>query len=129
MVKKNYDDMLSCFHLIPNVTDRQTDGQTDGQNCYINIALTRTSAIYLFKLMSFIINIIKFIINILCDSVLLMDLLQSSTRVFVRSVTPEHIVSYVIMKTKKNTMVIVDLRTVQQLHFCSVIRSHLLIRL
>jgi len=93
--------MLSCFHLIPNVTDRQTDGQTDGQNCYINIALTRTSAIYLFKLMSFIINIIKFIINILCDSVLLMDLLQSSTRVFVRSVTPEHIVSYVIMKTKK----------------------------
>ena len=38
---KNYDDMLSRFHLIParhGQTDRQTDGRTDGQNCYINIA-------------------------------------------------------------------------------------------
>jgi len=34
---KNYDDMLSRFHLIPErhwQTDRQTDGRTDGQNCY-----------------------------------------------------------------------------------------------
>ena len=37
--KKNYDDMLSRFHLVyRNVTDRQTDGQTDRQICYINIA-------------------------------------------------------------------------------------------
>ena len=34
---KNYDDMLSRFHLIP---DRygQTDRQIDGHICYINIA-------------------------------------------------------------------------------------------
>jgi len=41
MVEKNYDNMLSRFHQIPERhgrTDRQTDGQTDGQNCYINIA-------------------------------------------------------------------------------------------
>jgi len=41
MVKKNYVDMLSRFHLIPErhgQTVRQTDGQTDRQNCYINIA-------------------------------------------------------------------------------------------
>ena len=31
--KKNYDDMLSRFHLIP-----ERNGQTDGQICYINIA-------------------------------------------------------------------------------------------
>ena len=39
--EKNYDDMLSRFHLIPERygrTDRQTDGQTDGQICYINTA-------------------------------------------------------------------------------------------
>jgi len=36
MVKK-YDDMFSCFHLIPERYG-QTDGQTDGQICYINIA-------------------------------------------------------------------------------------------
>ena len=39
--KKNYDDMLSRFHLIPERygrTDGQTDGRTDGQICYINIA-------------------------------------------------------------------------------------------
>ena len=34
MVKKNYHNMLSRFHPIPELTDRQTDGQ----NCYINIA-------------------------------------------------------------------------------------------
>ena len=33
MVKKNYDDMLSRFHPIP-----ERNGQTDGQICYINIA-------------------------------------------------------------------------------------------
>ena len=31
--KKNCDDMLSRFHLIP-----ERNGQTDGQICYINIA-------------------------------------------------------------------------------------------
>ena len=35
--EKNYDDMLSRFHLIPEGTLR-TDGQTDRQICYINIA-------------------------------------------------------------------------------------------
>ena len=35
--EKNYDDMLSCFHLIRSVTGGQTDGRTDGF-CYINIA-------------------------------------------------------------------------------------------
>jgi len=36
--KKNYDNMLSRFHLIPE-RHGQTNGQTrtDGQNCYINI--------------------------------------------------------------------------------------------
>ena len=34
--EKNYDDMLSRFHLIP-----ERYGRTDGQICYINIALTR----------------------------------------------------------------------------------------
>ena len=34
---KNYNNMLSHFHLIPE-RDGQTDGQTDGQNCYISIA-------------------------------------------------------------------------------------------
>ena len=43
--EKNYDDMLSRSHLIPERygqtdgrTERQTDRQTDGQICYINIA-------------------------------------------------------------------------------------------
>jgi len=39
--KKNYDNTLSRFHVIPErlgQADRQTDGRTDGQNCYINIA-------------------------------------------------------------------------------------------
>jgi len=31
--EKNCDDMLSCFHLIP-----ERYGQTDRQICYINIA-------------------------------------------------------------------------------------------
>ena len=38
--EKNYDNILSRFHLIPErhgQTDRQTK-QTDGQNSYINIA-------------------------------------------------------------------------------------------
>ena len=40
--EKNYDDMLSRFHLIPErhgQPDGRTDRQTDGQNCYINIAV------------------------------------------------------------------------------------------
>jgi len=36
MVKKT-DDILSCFHLIPERYG-QTDGRTDRQICYINIA-------------------------------------------------------------------------------------------
>jgi len=35
--EKNYDDMLSHFHLIPERYGR-TDGQTDRQFCYIYIA-------------------------------------------------------------------------------------------
>ena len=35
MVKKNYDDMLSRFHLIP---ERHGQTVTDRQICYINIA-------------------------------------------------------------------------------------------
>ena len=31
--EKNYDDMLSRFHLVP-----EHNGQTDRQICYINIA-------------------------------------------------------------------------------------------
>jgi len=41
MLKKNYHNMLSRFHLIPKrhgQTDGRTVRQTDGQNCYINIA-------------------------------------------------------------------------------------------
>ena len=40
--EKNYDDMLSRFHLIPERYGR-TDGQTDGQICYINIAHQHTA--------------------------------------------------------------------------------------
>jgi len=46
MVKKNYDDMLSRFHLIPERygrTDGQADIRTDGQICYINIAHQHTA--------------------------------------------------------------------------------------
>jgi len=35
--EKNYDDMLSRFHLVPE-RNGQTDRQTDRQICYINIA-------------------------------------------------------------------------------------------
>jgi len=35
--EKNYDDMLSRFHLIPE-RHGQTDGRTDRHICYINIA-------------------------------------------------------------------------------------------
>jgi len=35
--EKNYDDMLSRFHLIPERNGRM-DIQTDGQICYINNA-------------------------------------------------------------------------------------------
>jgi len=35
--EKNYDDMLSRFHLVPE-RNGQTDGRTDRQSCYINIA-------------------------------------------------------------------------------------------
>ena len=34
--KKNYDDMLSRFHLIPERHGR-TDRRTDGQTCYENL--------------------------------------------------------------------------------------------
>ena len=37
MVKKNYDNIQSRFHLIPE-RDGQTDGRTDRENCYISIA-------------------------------------------------------------------------------------------
>jgi len=43
--EKNYDDILSRFHLIPEVTDRQTDRQ----NCYINIARQCADARQKFK--------------------------------------------------------------------------------
>ena len=35
--EKNYDDMLSRFHLVPE-RNGQTAGRTDRQICYINIA-------------------------------------------------------------------------------------------
>jgi len=34
---KNYDDMLSRFHMVPERNGR-TDRRTDRQICYINIA-------------------------------------------------------------------------------------------
>ena len=37
--EKNYDDMLSRFHLIP-----ERNGRTDRQICYINIALQYADA-------------------------------------------------------------------------------------
>ena len=45
MVKKNYNDMLSRFHLIPE-RDGQTDGRTDKQNSYINIERQFANARY-----------------------------------------------------------------------------------
>ena len=47
-MKKNYDDMLSRFHLIPERygrTDRQTDGQTDGQTDRFAISISRVSSL------------------------------------------------------------------------------------
>jgi len=44
--EKNYDDMLSRFHLILERygrTDGRTDRRTDGQICYINIAHQHTA--------------------------------------------------------------------------------------
>ena len=38
---KDYDDMSSRFHMVPERngrTDRRTAGRTDRQICYINIA-------------------------------------------------------------------------------------------
>jgi len=35
--EKNYDDMLSHFHLVPE-RNGQTVGRTDRQICYINMA-------------------------------------------------------------------------------------------
>ena len=35
--EKNYDDMLSRSHLVPE-RNGQTDGRTDRQVCYISIA-------------------------------------------------------------------------------------------
>jgi len=43
MVKKNYDDMLSCFHLIPEVRYRRTAGQTDRQTDRSAISISRVS--------------------------------------------------------------------------------------
>ena len=46
--EKNYDDMLSRFHLIPERygrTDRQTDGQTDGQTDRFAISISRVSVL------------------------------------------------------------------------------------
>jgi len=48
MVKKNYDSMLSRFHLIPErhgQTDRWTDGRTDGQKYRIVISISRVSVL------------------------------------------------------------------------------------
>jgi len=41
--EKNYDEMLSRFHLIPNVTDRQTDRRTDGQTDRFDISISSVS--------------------------------------------------------------------------------------
>ena len=44
--EKNYDDMLSHFHLIPERygrTDEQTDGRTDRQTDIFAISISRVS--------------------------------------------------------------------------------------
>jgi len=44
--EKNYDNMLSRFHLIAKrhgQTDRWTDGRTDGQTDRIDISISRVS--------------------------------------------------------------------------------------
>jgi len=43
--EKNYDNMLSRFHLLPGRYGR-TDRQTDRQNCYINIARKKQTAFW-----------------------------------------------------------------------------------
>jgi len=42
MVKKNYDDMLSRFHLVPE-RNGQTDGRTDGRTDRFAISISRVS--------------------------------------------------------------------------------------
>jgi len=44
MVKKNYDDMLGSFHLIPERYG-QTDGRTDRRADRIAISITRVSVL------------------------------------------------------------------------------------
>ena len=41
---KNYDNMLSRFHLIPE-RQGQTDGRTDGQTDRIPISISRVSTL------------------------------------------------------------------------------------
>jgi len=43
--ERNYGNMLSRFHLIRNVTDRQTDGQTDRQADRIAISISRVNVL------------------------------------------------------------------------------------
>jgi len=46
--EKNYDNMLSRFHLIPERygrTDGRTDGQTDGRTDIIAISISRVSVL------------------------------------------------------------------------------------
>jgi len=48
MVKKNYDNMLNGFHLIPErhgQTDGQTDRQTDGRTDMIAISISRVNVL------------------------------------------------------------------------------------
>jgi len=45
---KNYDNMLSCFHLIPErhgQTDGWTDGRTDGRTDRFAISVSRVSVL------------------------------------------------------------------------------------
>ena len=41
---KSYDDMLSCFHLIPERYG-QTDGQTDRRTDRIDMSISRVSVL------------------------------------------------------------------------------------
>jgi len=45
MEKKNYDDILSRFHLIPGRYGRQTDGRTDRQTDRFAISVSRVSTL------------------------------------------------------------------------------------
>jgi len=40
---KNTDSMVSRFHLIPELTNRQADGQTDGRTDKIGISISRVN--------------------------------------------------------------------------------------